>query len=669
MNTANALLLPGVSLITGSARFAECLRRVWRGACTLLLSLSSVLADPSWTQLSPMPETRSLRCLAYANGTYYAAGIAGAFLSSQDSVTWLDQSIGYTNHILAATTGNGLVVLGGYDHFLISSNGLNWEQVTNVATDSSGSLGFGNGRFINLGLAGSISSSTNGRNWIIHRQVGGQEQFQAFGYAPGAFVGLSGLGIWFSSNGTSWSKVSTIAADAIVYANGRFTAGDSNGHLYQSPDGRNWLQTSSILPGAISALLNDGPQYLALVNGLSFYSSIDSTNWTPMTVPVSIVGERTAMYANGRYVIAGDAGGLLSGSSIAALDSVNPGIGEPLVDVAAGATNYVAVGIRSVFLSDNGLTWKRLPPSPSRDMHFIRYINGTYFAGAENGVFFESTNGVDWQEGSLPNLVTLNSLTTDGKVEVLVGGVGAVLYSTNGTNWKMGTGQWTGGDITYNDITWANGTWVCVGYGRLITSTNGITWQKIFIDTSWLLTGVNFAQNQFVAVGLNGIVLTSPDGFVWTHQPAPTTNHLTHVTFFDDRLLATVQPKLPSPKSLPGVLASTNGTDWVQSLVVPPAVGLTSITQDGRIALAVGSAGYIYRLGDVQRPDVALQSNGGALQYVVHGQAGVNFALETSEDLRNWAPAAVILNATETVQFQQLPVLGATKQFYRATVK
>lgn len=478
--------------------------------------------------MSPLLETRSLRCLLYANGTYYAAGIAGAFLSSQDSVTWLDQSTGYTNPILAGSTGNGLIVLGGFDHFLISSNGLSWDQVTNHTSDSSATLGFGNGRFVSLGLAGSISSSTNGRNWTIHRPVGGLEQFQAISYAPSGFVGLSTRGIWFSPSGTIWTKASTINVDTVVYAKGQFTAGDSNGHLYQSQDGQHWTQTSAALAGAITTLAFDGTQYVAILNnGAPFAVSTDTTNWIEMIPPVSIV-EQTALYANGRYVIAGDAGGLLSGPSISGLTSVNPGIGDSFVDVAAGPRNYVAVGIRSVFLSGNGLTWNRLPPSPSRDMHFLCYINGRYFAGAENGVFFSSTNGIDWTESSLPNLVTLNSLATDGDIEVLVGGIGTVLYSTNRTGWQMATGQWTGADITYNDITSANGTWVCVGNGRLITSTNGVVWQKVFIDTSWNLTSVTFAQNQFLAVGLSGVVLTSPDGFVWTKQAAPTTNDLAH---------------------------------------------------------------------------------------------------------------------------------------------
>jgi len=214
-------------------------------------------------------------------------------------------------------------------------------------------------------------------------------------------------------------------------------------------------------------------------------------------------------------------------------------------------------------------------------MHFIRYSGARYFAGAEAGVFFSSSNGVDWTESSLPTTATLHSLASDGSLEVLVGSFGATLYSADGTTWQSGSGGWTGGDITYNDVTWANGTWVCVGNGRLITSTNGINWQIRPIDTSWYLNHVTFAENKFVAVGLNGIVLTSPDGATWTQQSAPTTQDLSAVTFFKENFVATIGPRVPGASSLPGVITSTNGINWAtNSFLLPPFVGLNGITHD-----------------------------------------------------------------------------------------
>jgi len=638
----------------------------------MLIFAPAAIAD-SWVQLLPLPETRGLRCLTYANGTYYAGGLGGALLSSQDGFTWIDQSTGYTNAILAATAGNGLVLFGGYDHILISSNGLSWQQVTNPASDYPGALGFGNGRYVYLGVAGSIASSTNAVDWTLHHPTDGQQQFEAFCYGNGMFVGLGQRGIYSSPDGIVWSQVFTPLGngpDAGVYAGGQFLAGDIDGHLYQSADGQSWSQISITLPGGITSLLFDGNQYVAVLNnGTSFGLSPNGTNWTYVLPSTSVIA-LTALYAGGRLILAGSSGGLISGPSLPELTVINPGLGADLVDVAAGPTNYVAVTSRFVLLSADGLTWRRLPGSPSRDMHFIRYSGARYFAGAEAGVFFSSSNGVDWTESSLPTTATLHSLASDGSLEVLVGSFGATLYSADGTTWQSGSGGWTGGDITYNDVTWANGTWVCVGNGRLITSTNGINWQIRPIDTSWYLNHVTFAENKFVAVGLNGIVLTSPDGATWTQQSAPTTQDLSAVTFFKENFVATIGPRVPGASSLPGVITSTNGINWAtNSFLLPPFVGLNGITHDTQITLTVGSSGYIYRLGEMSQPILALQNIGGALEYTLSGQPSVNPALEQSDDMQHWTAPTFILNAAATVRFKQLPVPGAPKQFYRISVK
>lgn len=620
-----------------------------------------------------MPETRDLRSVTYANGTYYAAAINGALLSSEDGLTWVDQSTGYTNAFLAATAGQGLVLLGGVDHILISSNGLTWQQVTNPASDYPGALGFANGRFIYLGVAGSIASSTNAIDWEVHRQTDGQQQFTGFCFGNGTFVGLGQRGIYSSPDGTTWAQVYTPTGNGPtvgVYAKNEFLAGDVDGHLYQSADGTTWAQMATALPGSITSLLFDGTNYLAVLNnGSGFDLSSDGEDWTLVSAPVAVT-TLSAVFANGRLVLSGSAGGLASGPSVADLTVINPGVKEDLVGVAAGPSNFVAVTGRHVLLSEDGLTWRQLPVSPSRDMHFIRYSRGRYFAGCEIGVCFSSSNGVDWVESSLPTTATLHSIATDGSLEVLVGTFGANLFSTNGVDWQPGSGGWTGADITYNDVTWANGNWACVGNGRLVTSTNGIDWTIRAIDTSWWLNSVTFAQNQFVAVGLNGAVITSPDGSAWKLQPVPVSLELSTVSFLNSNFVATVGPKVPGPSSLPGVLLSTTGTNWfTNTFTLPPFVGLYGVCHDSQISLAVGSFGYIYRFGEMPRPELELQNVGGTLEYKLSGLPRVNLALEQSDDMKSWSATTFILNAAATVKFKQVPLPGAAKQFYRTSVR
>src|SRR2546425_7774089 len=77
--------------------------------------------------------------------------------------------------------------------------------------------------------------STNAVDWTLHHPTDGQQQFEAFCYGNGMFVGLGQRGIYSSPDGIVWSQVFTPlrnGPDAGVYAGGQFLAGDIDGHLW-----------------------------------------------------------------------------------------------------------------------------------------------------------------------------------------------------------------------------------------------------------------------------------------------------------------------------------------------------------------------------------------------------------------------------------------------------
>jgi hypothetical protein len=55
------------------------------------------------------------------------------------------------------------------------------------------------------------------------------------------------------------------------------------------------------------------------------------------------------------------------------------------------------------------------------------------------------------------------------------------------------------------------------------------------------LNGVTYGNGLFVAVGRNGIILTSPDGVSWTRQTPPTSNWLYGVTYGNGTFVAVGQ--------------------------------------------------------------------------------------------------------------------------------
>jgi len=78
-----------------------------------------------------------------------------------------------------------------------------------------------------------------------------------------------------------------------------------------------------------------------------------------------------------------------------------------------------------------------------------------------------------------------------------------------------------------NGVAWSGTQFVAVGIsGIILTSPNGIAWTTRTSGTGLPLDGVNWSGTQFVAVGAGGIILTSPDGITWTPQASGTTNRL-----------------------------------------------------------------------------------------------------------------------------------------------
>ena len=117
-------------------------------------------------------------------------------------------------------------------------------------------------------------------------------------------------------------------------------------------------------------------------------------------------------------------------------------------------------------------------------------------------------------EGSTGNFLALGGSTS----------VGQIGTSTNLTAWTSRT--WINSSLP-NWAVWNGTTWVIVANGGSIgTSTDAINWtsRTSGIATNLLWIDWDSKINQFIAVGDNMTILTSPDGTTWTNKNAITTN-------------------------------------------------------------------------------------------------------------------------------------------------
>ena len=201
--------------------------------------------------------------------------------------------------------------------------------------------------------------------------------------------------------------------------------------------------------------------------------------------------------------------------------------------VASRTGRYVAVGDGgAIFSSSDGLTWSKKDSKTTRTLWSVIYENNLFVAVGDANIIRTSQNGEEWAvrryvgEGAY-----LLSTVYAGGQFVIVGGRnirnrngrltgtrGVIVTSTNGITWNERSLPGTVPRL--NSIAYAGGKFVAAGNGEtIVTSTDGITWSRIppasSSSTANHLLKFIPAAGGFVAVGTNGVVLTSNDGTTW----------------------------------------------------------------------------------------------------------------------------------------------------------
>ena len=239
-------------------------------------------------------------------------------------------------------------------------------------------------------------------------------------------------------------------------------------------------------------------------------------------------------------------------------------------------TGFVAAGqgLRKVFdpseafipsavllYSTDGQAWTQASWTPGGSLSTQGFrslaTDGTYIiAVGENGVIYRSNNALDWiglneteitgyvgaTELSVKNLVGFNvndEIRFTQSFDVFNANTTYYINSISGINVSFKaslagppiTLNLTGlptlpcfvykfpRTATLNDVTYGNGKWVAVGdEGLILTSTDALSWTERVSGTEEDLNAVNYASNilQYAAVGKNNTLITSNDTITWS---------------------------------------------------------------------------------------------------------------------------------------------------------
>ncbi len=277
---------------------------------------------------------------------------------------------------------------------------------------------------------------------------------------------------------------------------------------------------------------------------------------------------------------------ILGGANLewAGMDS---GTNVTLNGITYGNGQFVAVGAGGVILaSSNGSTWVRRSVPVSNTLNAVTYGTNGYVTVGSSGVILKSLDTVTWtvQTSTIPT--TLYGVTYGTNRYVAVGSNLVVLTSTDGTVWtnrNSGVGVLSG-------VAYGSNVFSCVG-GRDSSSMTGARsinggdiWFNAPLGGNNGHFGVAYGRGNFVAVGRNGSVRTSPTAISWTAASSYVSDRLEGICFGVGQFVAV--------GANGAVLSSRDGSTW-RPLTSGVSAGLHGVAYGPRRFVAVGDGGAI----------------------------------------------------------------------------
>jgi hypothetical protein len=317
---------------------------------------------------------------------------------------------------------------------------------------------------------------------------------------------------------------------------------------------------------------------------------------------------------------------------------------------------WVAVGRTSggvnltIMTSTDGSTWvDRSHNGDNGDnLWDVSYGNNAYIAVGESGIKIRSIDGINWAELS-NSTVTFRSIDYSGSLFVTVGFTAGGLApyietSPDGTTWTSRSP--VAGNGNFFGVAYGNGLWVAVGRdvpgdAYIEFSSNGITWSVASsVPAVSLVNEVAYGNNIWVAVGqtdgVRSVILTSPDGNIWTQRTTGVTKNINlRDVIFD---------------SSSGLFYAVGDADGVNALVLYSDDGITWVEIDGggknfNLFAVNSSQTDIFAAGESDGADAyAILSNSSVNTVEVENQYVEAFDTETKHDITGaWDKAAYLL--------------------------
>lgn len=281
----------------------------------------------------------------FINGTFYAVG-GSVILSSPDGRDWSVRHHGRYD-LSGIAHGSGVIVaVGGRPNessnlFLVSADGLGWEEIVFSGTNWLSAITYGNNRFVAVGNETTIVQSPDGKNWADTK------------------VNLPNLG----------------TLRDVAYGGGLFVATGLVGTIITSPDGISWTKRHCDTRRDLNGITYGEGRFVAVSNDFWFsdvraFVSRNGISWEAEDTDCSEEDLRAVAHGNGVFMAVG--GNYRTG-------------GRGNIDITQFNDKRCAI-----FSSRNGASWRENQCVPGRQLHGVAFGQNRFVA-VGNGIILRSS--------------------------------------------------------------------------------------------------------------------------------------------------------------------------------------------------------------------------------------------------------------------------------------
>lgn len=577
------------------------------------------ISSPKVINWSKDLDTYTDRLYGIANNgeIYVAVGAIGTVKISTYCSSWNGSVSGTPNNLNDVIwTGKEFVAVGDKGTIISSANGTEWMTISTETENDFNSIAKGPDNYVIVGNKETIMVSEDLSSWlVVHSSIldgRGSKQLWKVIWGDNQYVAV-GNTILTSSDGIKWVKRADkgILMHDIVWT-GEYYVSTHWGYPSISKDAVTW--TDKDFDCAIVGFINlsyvawDGKKIIGLGELGGMVVSEDYENWNYSRFNSDMCCD--GLFWSGKEFLAlyhwlGEMDGMVNKST----DGKNwtysfTGTPDDFSDIVYNGKTHLITSdhyAEPIMSSTDGINWINhrtdIPKYGFANIGLRSIIwTGTQFiAVGYNGRIITSPDGEKWTEREKGAYNILFCVVWNGNQAIAAGGFNGtiILTSDDGISWTLRSEKSKASG--FYSIIWADNFYIATGwrrdgtsvserYGVMLTSTDGVNWSDIKIESNIPTQKIAWNGTIFIAVGSEGTILSSQDGKEWTEQDSNVQSSL-HDIVWNGSEFVTVGGDGT-------ILSSSDGINWLYEGDV--AFGnLRSIIWTGKEYIIVGDKGTI----------------------------------------------------------------------------